>query len=358
MVGSMVFGSSCKPGDDAEAKERAPAEAAQADSKAVAVETMTLTRRTFDLQLEFPGLAEAVDERTIAAEIGGRVLEAPFEESEPIAKNALVLRVDTQNTAAQINVLRSQERAAARELSRLRQLAAEGLATPQQLDQAQSQLEQAQLGIKQAQLGVTKGVVRTPFGGMVAKKFVDKGEFVGPGAPVLRIVNYDTIVIKVTVPESALPYMKPGAQVEVEFPAIKRRASGQIKRLGVGVVQPTQTFAVEVHIDNQDHSLLPGMRAVVFVPKKRVEEAVVVPRDAVLEGVLRREAMVVKDIKDGALGTAELRVVEFGEAQGNEVVVTSGLEAGERLVVRGHRSLVNGSPVRVVRELDARTKEQ
>lgn len=339
----------CKPGEpaSAEAKE---GQGAAAASKAVAVEIQAVEARVFEQRLEFPGIAEAIEERTIAAEVGGRVLDAPFEETEEIKKGALVLRVDTQMTSAQINVLQSQERSASREFGRIKQLAAEGLATPQQLDQAQSGLEQARLGIKQAQLGVSKGAVRTPFGGVVVRKFVEKGEFVGPGAPVAQIMDYDTIVLRVTVPESALPYVKLGTTVDVLFPATGQTARGEIKRLGVAVVQPTQTFPVEVHIPNPDRKLVPGMRAMVKIVKARTEGAIVVSRDAILEGVLRREAMVVRDMKDG-MGVAQLRVVEFGAAQGNEVVITSGLSAGDKLVVRGHRSLVDGSPVRVVREV-------
>jgi RND family efflux transporter MFP subunit len=185
---------------------------------------------------------------------------------------------------------------------------------------------------------------------------VEKGEFVGPGAPVVQIMDYDTIVLRVTVPESGLPYVKLGTEVEVVFPATGQKTTGVIKRLGVAVVQPTQTFPIEVHIPNEDHKLLPGMRAVASVVKARSEGAIVVPRDAVLEGLLRREAMVVKGMHNG-MGNAELRLVDFGAAQGNEVVITSGLSAGDKLIVRGHRSLVDGSPVRIVREIEPEHSE-
>jgi membrane fusion protein (multidrug efflux system) len=346
----------CKPGEPKSAEAKEGQSAPRVGAKAVAVEIATISPSVFVQRLEFPGIAEAIEERTIAAELGGRVLEAPFEETETIKKGALVLRVDTQTSAAQISLLQSQERSAAREFARIKQLAAEGLATPQQLDQAQSGLEQARLSIKQAQLGVSKGVVYTPFGGVVVRKFVDKGEFVGPGAPVVRIMDYDTIVLRVTVPESALPYVRLGEEVDVTFPATGQQARGRIKRVGVVVVQPTQTFPVEVHIPNADHKLLPGMRAVVQLVKSRMQDVLVVERDAILEGVVRREAMVVTGLNAEGLGTAALRVVELGAAQGNEVVVTSGLQAGDKLIVRGHRSLVDGTPVRVVREVTAPTQ--
>ena len=90
------------------------------------------------------------------------------------------------------------------------------------------------------------------------------------------------------------------------------------------------------------------MRAIVTLPKSNIENAIVVPRDAILEGVNQREAMVARDIK-GDQGTAQLRVVEFGEAKANEIVITKGLEAGDHLIVLGHRGIVDGTTVLVVR---------
>ncbi|MEC9442519.1 MAG: hypothetical protein VYE40_15610 [Myxococcota bacterium] len=59
--------------------------------------------------------------------------------------------------------------------------------------------------------------------------------------------------------------------------------------------------------------------------------------------------------RDGDIGKAELRVVQISEARGNDVVVTEGLSAGDKLIVLGHRNVVDGTPVRVVKERPAMT---
>lgn len=327
--------------------------------KLKAVETMKLTPRAFEEEFVFPGVTEPIETRMIAAESGGRVLAAPFEEGTTIKRGALLLRVDTRTTAAQINVLKAQLKSAEtqvstarREVKRTKALASQGLATPQQLDQATAQLEmaersvdQAKMGIRQAQVGQSMGTVRSAVSGHVVQKRVREGEFVGAGTPIAQVIDYGTIVVKVTVPESAVPFIKEGGKVKIYFPSLDdKEFIGTVKRRGVTVVQPTQTFPVEIHIPNEGMELLPGMRTRVVVPRRTYEGAIVVPRDALLEGVSRKEAMIVKD------GKAELHVVEIGAQRGGDVVVTKGLAAGDELIVQGHRSIVDGSPVRVVRQ--------
>ena len=332
----------CKPPES-------KAMSAQQEVRPVAVETMVLAPQTLSITLEYPGVAEPIEERRVAAEASGRVLDAPFEEGKLIARGASMLRVDSKMSAAQIGVLKSQLRAAQRERDRAQQLAKEGLATPQQLDQANSSVEQLQLSIKQAELGVSMSSVRSPFGGYVLRKMVEPGEFVGAGSPIAHVINYETIVVKVHVPESAIRYVQEGQPLTVDFPAQGKQVQGVVKRRGVQAAQPTQTFPVEVHIDNRDLTLLPGMRAIVVLPKATLQDVLVVPRDAILEGVRQREAMVLTE-RQGDMGKASLRVVEFGEAKGDQVVITSGLKPQDQLIVLGHRGVVEGSPVRVVLE--------
>lgn len=334
--------------------EKGGGDAAQAvEVKPMAVEVDLVRSQTFVQTLEFPGVAQPIDERTISAESGGRVTEAPAEEGETVKKGELLLRVDARTTTAQINLLQSQVSTAQREYSRLKKLAAEGLATPQQLDQLQGQVEQSELALKQARVGRGLSVVRSPFTGVVSMKNIEVGEFASPGQPIVQIIDTSTIKLEVTIPESLISYVKVGDTVDVSFSAVNKTVQGKIMRRGVTVAKASQTFPIEIHIPNEDGAFLPGMRARAIIPKLTIEDAVVVPRDALLEGVYQREAMVIEDRK-GDVAKAALRVVQIGESRGNSVVITSGLQKGDVLITKGHRNVVDGTPVRIVRD---RSKE-
>lgn len=315
--------------------------------KPIAVEAVTLKAQPFTQYLEFPGTAQPVETMTVSAEASGRVLSAPFEEGQDIKKGASIVRVDAKMNRAQINVLKSQYSAAQREYNRTKQLAAEGLATPQQLDQARSGVDQLRASISQVNAGISMTSVRSPFSGYVRTKHVDKGEFVGAGQPVATIIDFDTIEIKLAVPETSIGYIKEDQPVQIRVPSLNKTFEGKVYKRAVMADQPAQTFPVEVRVENKDRLILPGMRAVAMLPKVNMAEAIVVPRDAILEGVNRREAMVATKLNKD-VGQAQLRVVELGEGKGNQVVITSGLNAGDRLITVGHRGIVDGSPIRVI----------
>ncbi len=329
-------------GGGEEKKAEAPKEAVE---KAMAVEVATLSTSDFERALEFPGVAQPITERMVAAETGGRILSAPFEEGAQVKKGALMLRVDAKATSAQLDLIDAQISAANREYKRIKELASQGLATPQQLDQAKTQLQQAKLSKKQAKIGKAMATVRSPFTGWVARKMAEEGEFAGPGQPIAQLIDYSTVKLTVTVPESDIAYIKVGGEVDVHFTASGITHKGKVARRGLMVSMPTATFPVEVHVANEDLMLVPGMRARVRVTQDRLSDVVVVPRDTILEGFSQREAMVV-----GSDGRAELRVVELGPGKGNDVVIEKGLAVGDRLIVKGHRNVVSGSALRIVSE--------
>lgn len=315
---------------------------------AVPVETMVLGSSDFLERVEVSGIAQPMHEVTVAAEAPGRVTEAPFQEGKTVEKGALLVRVDAQSDSARVDMLQNQLASAQREYERTKMLAREGLATPQQLDQAASAVDSSRLGIRQARVGIGKSTVRSPQGGVVATKYIEQGEYAAPGAPIAYIVDYSTIVIEAGVPESEISFVSAGREVTVFIPALERHVTGEVKRRAVVASAKTRTYPVEVWVANEDLSILPGMRARVVIPRKSWSDVVVVPRDAILQGYEAKEAMILPGTND--VGEAELRKLELGPARGNTVVVTSGVKVGERLIVKGHRSIVNGTRVRSVRE--------
>ncbi len=316
---------------------------------AIPVEAVAVESVPFVDMVDVAGVVEPIFEVQVSAEAPGRVLAAPFIEGEKIVKGQLLLRVDGESNTAQISLLESQLSTAQREFDRTKQLAKQGLSTPQQLDQAAAAVDGASLSIKQAKVGLGKTNVRSPIAGYIAQKFAEVGEYVGPGAPLAHIVDYDIVKVMASVPESDVRFITPDKEVEIWIPALEKTFQGKVFRRAIIATVATRTFPVEIHVPNESHDILPGMRASVVVPRKDYGEIVVVPRDAILEGFNRQEAMVLGE-KSGTDYVAELRAVELGPAKGANVAVLSGLKAGEKIIVKGHRSLADGTKVRVMND--------
>jgi len=125
-----------------------------------------------------------------------------------------------------------------------------------------------------------------------------------------------------------------------------RRMEAVLHRVAVEANPKNRTFPLELHIPNPDSEFRAGMRVTVVLEKDRFDNVIAIPRDAILQAVEGPEAMVVD--KDGT--EAKSRPLKLGPGFGSYVVVTDGLAVGDALIVRGHRSIVQGEPVQLVGE--------
>jgi membrane fusion protein, multidrug efflux system len=344
VAAAAVLGACQTPDSDASPADQ------EEGADAIPVETLRVSTIDFEERFDVPGVVEPLEPVVVSAESGGRVLSVPFEEGEQVRGGSRLLQVDTQLDSARINLLENQLDSARREYERTEKLSKNGLATPQQLEQADTALENARLNLEQAKIGASKGGVRSPVTGTVLQKHVERGEFVAPGAPVATLAELDEMIVRAHVPETRIRHLQEGDTVQVRLPALDDERQATVRRRSLSASPRTGTFGVELLVDNADGEIRAGMSARISMVKQRWEEAVIVPREAILQGFSRSEAMVLGG--DDEVANAELRVVELGPSSGPDVLILSGLSAGERLIVRGHRRLVDGATARAVRHFD------
>lgn len=320
-------------------------------AEAIPVETLTVSESEFDDTFEVPATVEADEQITVGAQLGGQLLSVDFEEGDEVNTGETLARVDTDVDSARINQLENQLESARREYERTKKLAEDGLSTSQELDQAETALEDARLAVNEAKIGVSKGRIDSPITGVVETRHLDAGEYTAPGEAIADIVDYDQVVVVGSVPQRYVERVERGDTVEVTIPGISKTVEGEVTHRAVSASPASSTYAVEVTVDNPEHRILPGMSARMSLVRESFEGAVLVPREAILQGYSRAEAMVLPG--DEEVGEARMRVVELGPSSGPDVVVTDGLEPGARLIVRGHRGLVNSARVRQVDQYDS-----
>ncbi|MEM6733400.1 MAG: efflux RND transporter periplasmic adaptor subunit, partial [Myxococcota bacterium] len=121
---------------------------------------------------------------------------------------------------------------------------------------------------------------------------------------------------------------------------------GVVDRIGVVADSAARTFDVEVAVKNPGNRLKPGMLARVRLPRRSIENVVVIRRDAVVEDLDGPTVFL------ASAGKAERRPVKLGPVDGDRVAIVEGLEEGEPLIVIGQRMLVEGEPIKVVGKED------
>ena len=187
--------------------------------------------------------------------------------------------------------------------------------------------------------------VRAPFAGIVAKRHVEVGDYLGPGTPVLQLANIDQVKIKVELPPGEALLVKPGDRAKLYVDPLlppgktKRKwpvVAAKVKAVSA-VAQPvTRRVEVELLADNPG-TLKAGMIARVEIrlgPKRR---ALFIPQDAVIKRFGILYVFVFK------ANRAERRLVKLGVVKRGRVEVLSGLKEGEQVVVVGQERLRKGA---------------
>jgi membrane fusion protein (multidrug efflux system) len=170
---------------------------------------------------------------------------------------------------------------------------------------------------------------------------------VQPGVPVARIVDASSLKVVGGVPERFATRVSTGGEAEVTFDILPGRSfPGRIDFVGTAVDRQSRTFPIEIVMDNPDGELKPYMIANVLVIMRRIEDAIVVPREALLRTEDGFQALVVAS-EDGH-DIVVARTVALDASGENTVVISDGLAAGDRLVVRGQQLADPGDRVRIV----------
>jgi len=231
--------------------------------------------------------------------------------------------------------------AAAEQLS----LAKEGARTEQvQAVEAQVRGLEAALAIAQDQRD--SALITAPFTGKAAILYVDEHEMIGPGAPLLAIVDDSMMELTVGVDDLTIGRLEVGQELRIEVEALTNFAQGYISSIGVKADEVSGTFPVKLAVENPDGQILSGMVGNAFLPVAAHRDVVIVPRSVLQFSGGKSYVFVVVQER------ANHRGIETGIDDGTFVEVLSGLEAGEELIVKGQHNVSDGNRILVVNTVE------
>jgi RND family efflux transporter MFP subunit len=208
------------------------------------------------------------------------------------------------------------------------------------------QIEVAQLAIDSTAYNKKKARVSSPLEveGVVANRFMDNGEMVGPGAPVFELLDTSVMKLVVSVPGNDVWFLKKGATMPVHCTGDKPR-QGVVRHIGLQAHAENATFPVEIDLKNPDGTLRSGLLCETF-PALRTHSLVLVPRQVILD---TEEGKVVM-VAEGEV--VRERPVTVGAVRGSVAAIEKGLEPGDKVVVIGERQVRDGEKVVVHNEHD------
>ncbi len=188
----------------------------------------------------------------------------------------------------------------------------------------------------------SRGNVIAPISGTILSLNAAEGSYVGPTAPVAVIDGVDRLEIAVSVSEALVPKLAEGDEVDVSVSALNVQLVGTIKKIESSASMQTKLYNVTISIAEDVEGLLSGMFADVSFRTDTSTDTIVIPTEAILTA---NNVPYVFVVENGAA-----RYAEIGTGlTGNGVTeVTSGLKAGDQLVIVGQAYLSDGDAVRIV----------
>lgn len=305
------------------------------------VEVMTVAPKQVTTSLTVTGETAPIKEVTYSAEASGS-LDYIVPLGSVVHTGDILARVDYETLKARADQARASYGLAWKTYDRFRSLRKEDLVSQQQLDEAYSQMVQARSHKTIAETNLRNSQTEARFNSVVVQRYMEEGEYVVTGSPLVRAIDITRINVEAQVPERQVSRIAPRSPSKVHISALDREYDGVIDLIIPDSDARAKTFLLRVVIDNPEMEIMAGMAARISIETDSLERAIVVPQETVLEKESGKAVFVEKD------GKARERKVITELTHEGEVIIRAGLSAGDNLIVTGHRELENDQPVRIV----------
>jgi membrane fusion protein (multidrug efflux system) len=329
-----------------------------AAEQTVAVQLTTAKPMPTPDRITLTGTVVADESSDVAADIAGKVVAVLVERGQEVKQGDPLVRLDTRNAAlgarearANLESARAQRQLAQDECKRAQALFDKGAITKSQYEREQTsctaalqQVAAAEARTQMITKSISDGIVRAPFAGFIADRWVSPGEWIAPGMRLVTLIDVDPLKVELSVPEIAVPQIAMQQPVSIRAVAWPEKTfDAKVSLIGTEIGRMTRALPVEVELaEVADMPLRPGM----FVEAKitvKTPDRLTVPKTAVVKrGQTHRLFVAVG-------GRLQERVVQLADAEPapDTVAILKGLDAVEdkdaKIVVVAGPKTVDGA---------------
>lgn len=399
----LLFAAGCQTQPSEDAKSDAPT----AEQKAVSVDVATAREGSLETNIEYVGTTFPVREVAVKSRIEGQIIELNVDIGDRVEQGQILGQIDdTLNTAtvleaeaelaalqsdvtslqAEVNQGQTQVQQAKiilqqaqSDLDRANRLVKEGAVTQQSAEQAQNDLDNARQALESAQQQVANrssavvaaqkrvaaqeaivaqerqresfSTLISPVTGSVLARVLEPGDLAQVGDEILQLGDFSQIEVRVEISELELNKIRVGQTAQVRLDAFPQQTfSGEVTQISLAADATARLIPVEITIDNSDRRIGRGLLARVSFPDRN-ENAIVIPETAIeiankTEEISNNNMATVFVIQEqDEATTVTARKVQLGDRDNSQVEILSGLQSGERYVVRSSGDLKEGDRV-------------
>lgn len=312
----------------------------------IPVTAETVVSKDFDKVVTLGGLTAAENTVSVIAKVSGmeQIQAVNVKVGDKVQAGQVLAVLDNETSAINLSNAQLQFDNAYTNYENGKQLFALGAVSQSELNQLNMAYENANNTLRQAQMAMDYATVTAPISGTVTMSNANVGSYATASAPMFEIANVDTLEISTGINEQNVSKIAIGQEILLRINSVSDQwMSGKITEISKVMNTQTKNYPVTVAMSNKDDALVAGMYAEIEVVVDHVDDVLVIPVDAIVYKEAQPVVFVVQP--DGTVKEAH---VEFGLDDGNEYVVTAGIQAGDQIVVKGNGNLVDGSAITVV----------
>jgi membrane fusion protein, multidrug efflux system len=343
VVGSCIVVAACA------APKGDPALAAEVRQVRTAKVATSVAERT----LTAVGTLQPVARVSVAAQEEGVVHKVLVREGDTVRKGQLLVQLDDRQLSAQLAEAEASTEEAQARWRRTQALRVNGLlsAAEEDTSRAAARIAEARSEVLKTRLGFTR--IASPVDGVVVARHVEVGDLASPRSPLLELASGHGLLLRVPVSELEVVHIAPGDLAHVTVDALPELAlAAHVTRIFPSADPTSRQVTVELKVDDVPPAVRIGFLARAHLVLERRPDSVVIPEDAVQRG---SEIPTFVWIADG--DHASMRAVSPGWRLDDGVVISSGLAAGDELIVEGRSGLREGTPIARMPEQQLRTAD-
>ena len=334
-AGPVVAGASA-PGAPGAAKAGGPAPGS------VTVEVTKVASASLPQTITAVGSLRSDESVTLRPEVAGRINTIAFQEGQPVAKGAMLVRLDPAVPLAEAQQARANLVLAKTKWDRAIDLAKSNFISGQAKDEAENNYKVAEASAQLAEAKLAKMDLRAPFSGIIGLRSVSMGDYVKEGADLVNLESIDPLKVDFRVPEIYMRQVKVGQPLQVQLDALPGRTfEGKVFAVNPLIDAAGRSVVIRAMVRNPDTSLRPGMFARVRLITRDAQDALVLPEEAL---VPQGDQQFVYRILDGK---AVRTKVDVGQRRDSKVEILNGVDKDDMVVTAGQLKLRDGAPVNI-----------
>ncbi len=312
---------------------------------AIPVAALPMFRGRIESVLRFSTNLEAENRVDVLAEAERHVTDLLVEEGDTVRAGQTMLLLEDEAQRTALKRVESQLERSRLEYERQKRLFEQDLISEQAYNQARYDMEQLELALEDAERELGYATVTAPISGVVTERLINVGDHVETHAKLFEVIDFDSIVARVFVPERQLAGLFVGQPARVLAQSLAGSREAGIERISPVVDPQSGTVKVTLGIPG-NQGLLPGMYVEVDLVAAALEDTLLAPKRAL---VYDQEQVFVFRVAQGDDGPRAERLLVRILVESEDVVHLEGdLADGERLIVAGQAGLKDGARIRLL----------